>query len=128
MNQVKEKNLTNSNLSANRPSPGLTLESLSFKNFPKNIQSSKRQFIHQKQIQPKQQSNNKNLNKYTKSIKNDELQKNIANYELFFEKNNLNKNPKKIKSGIYNNSHDIYYSKKYTYSTATVIYINKKLI
>ena len=51
MNQVKEKNLTNSNLSANRPSPGLTLESLSFKNFPKNIQS-KRQFIHQKQLQP----------------------------------------------------------------------------
>ena len=89
MNQVKEKNLTNSNLSANRPSPGLTLESLSFKNFPKNIQSSKRQFIHQKQIQPKTQTkdfNKNNLNKYTKSIKNDELQKNIANYELFFEK------------------------------------------
>ena len=123
MNQVKEKNLTNSNLSANRPSPGLTLESLSFKNFPKNIQSSKRQFIHQKQIQPKQSKDfNKNLNKYTKSIKNDELQKNIANYELFFEKNNLNKNPnKKIKSGVYNNSHDIYYPKNYKDSNAEIL-------
>ena len=125
MNQVKEKNLTNSNLSANRPSPGLTLESLSFKNFPKNIQSSKRQFIHQKQIQPKTQSkdfNKNNLNKYTKSIKNDELQKNIANYELFFEKNNLNKNPnKKIKSGVYNNSHDIYYPKNYKDSNAEIL-------
>ena len=125
MNQVKEKNLTNSNLSANRPSPGLTLESLSFKNFPKNIQSSKRQFIHQKQIQPKTQSkdfNKNNLNKYTKSIKNDELQKNIANYELFFEKNNLNKNSnKKIKSGVYNNSHDIYYPKNYKDSNAEIL-------
>ena len=125
MNQVKEKNLTNSNLSANRPSPGLTLESLSFKNFPKNIQSSKRQFIHQKQIQPKTQSkdfNKNNLNKYTKSIKNDELQKNIANYELFFEKNNLNKNPnKKVKSGVYNNSHDIYYPKNYKDSNAEIL-------
>ena len=121
MNQVKEKNLTNSNLSANRPSPGLTLESLSFKNFPKNIQS-KRQFIHQKQLQPKQQTKeNKNLNKYTKSIKNDELQKNIANYELFFEKNNLNKNPKKVKSGVYNNSHDIYYPKNYKDSNAEIL-------
>ena len=125
MNQVKEKNLTNSNLSANRPSPGLTLESLSFKNFPKNIQSSKRQFIHQKQIQPKTQTkdfNKNNLNKYTKSIKNDELQKNIANYELFFEKNNLNKNPnKKVKSGVYNNSHDIYYPKNYKDSNAEIL-------
>ena len=34
---MKEKSVSNSSLGGSRPSPGLTLASLSFKNFPKQI-------------------------------------------------------------------------------------------
>ena len=39
---MKEKSISNSSLGGSRPSPGLTLESLSFKNFPRQIQDSKK--------------------------------------------------------------------------------------
>ena len=84
---MKEKSVSNSSLGGSRPSPGLTLESLSFKNFPKQIPKKQQKIpMKENRSQPYQdKSNANNLYKYSRGVKDEELQRNLANYELFFE-------------------------------------------
>ena len=76
MEMYQGNNSTTSSKRSARPSPGLTLDNLNFKNLPKTLK--------QRPQQPKEKSN---LVKYSKISKDEELQRNLANYELFFEKN-----------------------------------------
>ena len=125
MYQKKEKSVSSSSLGGSRPSPGLTLESLSFKNFPKQIQNSKRQMkipIKESKNQTyKDKSNAGNLYKYSRGIKDEELQRNLANYELFFEKNSKNKDKNILKAFQTNNKSDIYVQNNYKDSNAEIL-------
>ena len=120
---MKEKSLTNSSLGSNRPNPGLTLESLSFKNFPRhfyNIKKNKHIPFKENKTQYQDKSQAGNLYKYSRGIKDENLQKNLANYELFFEKN-----PKKekniLKAFKTNNKNDIYVPNNYKDSNAEIL-------
>ena len=125
MYQMKEKSVSTSSLGGSRPSPGLTLESLSFKNFPKQIQNSKRQMKAPmkdfKNQTYKDKSNAGNLYKYSRGIKDEELQRNLANYELFFEKNSKNKDKNILKAFQTNNKSDIYVPNNYKDSNAEIL-------
>ena len=119
---MKEKSISNSSLGGSRPSPGLTLESLSFKNFPKQIPK-KQQKIPMKEYrsQPYQDKNNaNNLYKYSRGVKDEELQRNLANYELFFEKNQKKKK-NILKAFKTNNKSDIYVPNNYKDSNADIL-------
>ena len=119
---MKEKSVSNSSLGGSRPSPGLTLASLSFKNFPKQIPK-KQQKIPMKEYrsQPYQdKSNANNLYKYSRGIKDEELQRNLANYELFFEKNQKKKK-NILKAFKTNNKSDIYVPNNYKDSNADIL-------
>ena len=122
---MKEKSVSTSSLGGSRPSPGLTLESLSFKNFPKQIQNSKRQMKAPvkdfKNQTYKDKSNAGNLYKYSRGIKDEELQRNLANYELFFEKNPKNKEKNILKAFHTNNKSDIYVQNNYKDSNAEIL-------
>ena len=108
-------NSTTSSKRSARPSPGLTLDNLNFKNLPKTLK--------QRPQQPKEKSN---LVKYSKISKDEELQRNLANYELFFEKN-IQAPPRKKTSKpspyAYSNLNkaDIYYPKNYRDTNAEVL-------
>ena len=125
MYQKKEKSVSSSSLGGSRPSPGLTLESLSFKNFPKQIQNSKKQMkapVKEFKSQTyKDKSNAGNLYKYSRGIKDEELQRNLANYELFFEKNPKNKDKNILKAFNTNNKSDIYVQNNYKDSNAEIL-------
>lgn len=101
-----------------RPSPGLTLENLNFKNLPKTFKQKPTKSF-------KDNYNNGNVVKYSKISKDEELQRNLANYELFFEKNlsqQKRKNPPKTSyANSYNNKADIYYPKNYKDTNAEVL-------
>ena len=119
---MKEKSVSNSSLGGSRPSPGLTLASLSFKNFPKQIPK-KQQKIPMKEYrsQPYQdKSNANNLYKYSRGVKDEELQRNLANYELFFEKNQKKKK-NILKAFKTNNKSDIYVPNNYKDSNADIL-------
>ncbi len=122
---MKEKSVSTSSLGGSRPSPGLTLESLSFKNFPKQIQNSKKQMkapVKEFKSQTyKDKSNAGNLYKYSRGIKDEELQRNLANYELFFEKNPKNKDKNILKAFNTNNKSDIYVQNNYKDSNAEIL-------
>ena len=113
-----------------RPSPGLTLESLNFKHLNK---------VPKTQNRSNQYSSNKdrtgnNIVKYSKIAKDEELQKNLANYELFFEKTqNKNKQmmpsakrpgtffPRQPVGNDFVSKTDIYFPKNYKDSNAEIL-------
>ena len=120
---MKEKSITNSSLGSNRPNPGLTLESLSFKNIPRHlyqIKKNKKIPFKENKTQYQDKSQAGNLYKYSRGVKDENLQKNLANYELFFEKN-----PKKekniLKAFKTDNKNDIYVPNNYKDSNAEVL-------
>ena len=119
---MKEKSVSNSSLGGSRPSPGLTLESLSFKNFPKQIPKKQQKIpMKENRSQPYQdKSNANNLYKYSRGVKDEELQRNLANYELFFEKNQKKKK-NILKAFKTNNKSDIYVPNNYKDSNADIL-------
>lgn len=115
--EMNQGSTSSSRQGASRPSPGLTLESLSFKNFPINFKQKP-----QKGYVTKDKTHGGNLVKYSKIKNDDELQRNITNYELFFEKNPQQIQPKKSKQNVsYPSKADIYYPKNYRDSNAEVL-------
>lgn len=102
-----------------RPSPGLTLEGLSFKNFGVSYKPKKIVQMNQNKLSS---SKRNDPIKYTKITKNEEMKKNLANYELYFERNNQKKKNNKLrKNYAYSNKEDIYFPKNYKDSNAEIL-------
>ena len=112
-----------------RPSPGLTLDGLNFKNLNKIPKA--QNYPNQNKVKPI----GDNIVKYSKIAKDEELQKHLANYELFFEKNNQNKNkqmmpsakrpgtffPRQPVGNDFVSKSDIYFPKNYKDSNAEIL-------
>lgn len=114
---------TSSRQGSSRPSPGLTLESLSFKNFGMSFKNKMTQ-PKMSQTKTRTQKLGNPQGKYTKMCQDEELQRNLANYELYFEratqpqKKSSYKGPKSM---AYSNKSDIYFPKNYKDSNAEIL-------